>query len=138
MKTMLTEAQRMMLQTKGVVLGRVLLGLLFFVSGISMATGAAGTAEFFAAVGVPMASVAVWVAVVMKVVGGGLLIVGKRVGLGAAILILFTLGSTYYGHLDFADPMQITQMLKNFAIIGGLIYVAAFGAGSWTAPKKSM
>jgi len=135
---MLSEAQRTMLQTKGVVVGRVLIGLLFLVSGISMATGAAGTAEFFAAVGVPMAGIAVWVAVVMKVVGGALLIVGKRVGIGAAILILFTLGSTYFGHLDFSDPMQITQALKNLSIIGGLIYVAAFGAGSWNAPKKVM
>ncbi len=135
---MLTEAQRMMLQTKGVVLGRVFLGLLFLFGGISMAMGAAGTAGYFESIGVPMAGIAVWVAIVAKIVGGGLLIVGKRVGLGAAILILFTLGATYYGHLDFADPMQITQMLKNLAIIGGLIYVAAFGAGSWTAPKKSM
>lgn len=135
---MLSEAQRMMLQTKGVVIGRILLGLLFFVSGISMATGAAGTAAFFGSVGVPMPEIAVWVAVVMKIVGGALLIVGKRVGLGAAILILFTLGSTYFGHLDFSDPMQITQMLKNFAIIGGLMYVAAFGAGTWKTPVKSM
>ena len=135
---MLSDAQRTMLQTKGVVVGRILIGLLFLMGGVSMAMGVEGTAGYFASIGVPMAGVAVWVAIVAKIVGGGLLVIGKRLGLGAVILILFTLGSTYFGHLDFADPMQVTQILKNLAIVGGLIYVAAFGGGSWNAPKKSM
>lgn len=135
---MLSEAQRMMLQTKGVVVGRILLGLLFLVGGITTAMGTAGTIGYYESVGVPMASLAVWVAIVAKIAGGVLLISGKRVGLGAGILIVFTLAATYFGHLDFSDPMQITQILKNLAIIGGLMYVAAFGAGTWKTPVKSM
>lgn len=125
----MSDSQRKLLQTKGVVLGRVLIGLLFLFSGIGMATDPAGTAGFFSAVGVPMAGIAVWLAIVVKIGGGGLLIIGKKVGLAAVALILFTLAATVFGHLDFEDPMQVTQIFKNLSIIGGLIYVMAFGPG---------
>jgi putative oxidoreductase len=53
--------------------------------------------------------------------------VGKRTTEAAAALIVFTLIATLLAHLDFADPMQMTQALKNLAIVGGLLYLMAFG-----------
>lgn len=125
-----------MLQTKGVVLARVLVGLLFVVSGIGIVTGPEGTAAFYEMLGIPMAGLMVWVAAAVKIVGGGLVIVGKRVGIAAAALIVFTIIATLTAHMDLKDPMQLTQALKNLSIIGGLLYVMAYGAGSMT-PKKS-
>lgn len=133
---MLSDAQRTMLQTKGVVLARVLVGLLFVVSGIGIVTGPEGTAAFYEMLGIPMAGLMVWVAAAVKIVGGGLVIVGKRVGIAAAALIVFTIIATLTAHMDLKDPMQLTQALKNLSIIGGLLYVMAYGAGSMT-PKKS-
>lgn len=143
MKMMLSDAQRTMLQTKGVVLARVLVGLLFVVSGLSMLMSPAGTAGYFTSLGVPMAGVLVWVVIAVKVIGGAMVVIGKRVGIAAGALIIFTVFSILLGHRDIADPMQLTQALKNLSIIGGLIYVMAYGAGSMepkgsTAPVKSM
>jgi putative oxidoreductase len=140
MKMMLSDAQRTMLQTKGIVLARVLVGLLFVIGGINMLMDPAGTAGYFASMGVPMAGVLVWVVIAVKVLGGAAIIVGKRVGIASGALIVFTILATVIGHSNIADPMQLTQALKNLAIIGGLIYVMAYGAGSMEAkaPTKSM
>lgn len=143
MKMMLSDAQRTMLQTKGVVLGRILVGLLFVIGGLGMLMDPTGTAGYFSSIGVPMAGILVWVVIAVKVLGGAMVIIGKRVGLAASALIVFTLLATLLGHSNIADPMQLTQALKNLSIIGGLIYVMAYGAGSMdakssAAPVKSM
>jgi len=143
MKMMLSDAQRAMLQTKGVVVARVLVGLLFVVGGINMLMAPAGTAGYFASIGVPMADIVVWLVIAVKILGGAAIIIGKRVGIAAGALIVFTLFATVLGHGNIQDPMQLTQALKNLSIIGGLIYVMAYGAGSMeakggAAPVKSM
>jgi putative oxidoreductase len=127
---MLRGSHLELVRTKGSKFGRVLMGLLFFVSGIGILLGPggpAGTAVFYASVGIPMASLVVWAVIVLKIVAGGAIILGKRTTEAAAALIIFTLIATLLAHLDFADPMQLTQALKNLAIVGGLLYLMAFG-----------
>ena len=135
----LTDAQRIKLQTKGVVVGRIFLSLLFIVSGIGMFnglfTGTDTMAGYYASVGVPMAGIVVWLVAILKVVAGGALLIGMRVGMAAGALIVFTLLATLLGHNEISDPMQLTQALKNLGIVGGLMYVAAFGAGTWSTKK---
>lgn len=132
---MLTESQRVLVQTKGVVVGRVLLGLLFLVAGIGMFMadgGPAASAGFYTMVGLPMAGVLVWLVAILKVVAGGMLIIGRNVGCAAGSLAAFTLLATLLAHRDIADPDQLMAALKNLAIIGGMLYVVAFGAGKWS------
>jgi putative oxidoreductase len=131
---MLSESQRVCMQTKGVVVGRILMGLLFLVAGIGMFMAKGGPAsmvDFYTSVGLPMAGIVVWLVAVLKVVAGGMLIIGRNVGWAAGALAAFTLLATLLAHRDIADPDQLTAALKNLAIIGGLMYVAAFGAGKW-------
>ncbi len=128
---MLSEPQRDLVRDRGTVLGRVLIGLLFLVSGLAMVIpdGTAGTVVYFTSLGIPMAGVVVWLVIVTKVVFGALIIAGKRVGLASAVLIGFTviatLIATPLAHTKFSDP----NMLKNLAIIGGLLYLMAYGPG---------
>lgn len=131
---MLTESQRVCMQTKGVVVGRILMGFLFLISGVGMFMadgGPASMAGFYTSVGLPLAGILVWLVATLKVVAGGLLVIGRNVGCAASALAAFTLLATLLAHRDIADPMQLTMALKNLAIIGGLLYVVAFGAGKW-------
>ncbi len=129
---MMSEAKRVFVQTKGVVIGRVLMGLLFFGSGLGMLLGGpANSAAYFESVGLPFAGILVWVVIVLKIGAGGAVIIGKNVGQAAALLAAFTFLTILVAHRDFNDP----GMFKNLAIIGGLLYVMAFGAGHWTSPK---
>jgi putative oxidoreductase len=105
----------------------MLIGLLFFAGGLSMlfVTGPTVVADGFTGLGIPLAGLVVWIVIAVKVIAGFAIILGYRVGLAAAVLILFTFGATITAHRDFADP----NLLKNLAIIGGLLYLMAYGPG---------
>ncbi len=127
----LNESQRKMLGSHGLLIARSLLGFLFVFTGYGMFTaGPEAIGGYFASVGVPLGAMMYWPVVILKISAGLALILGYRVGCAAAALILFTLGATYFGHSDWSDQNQVTAALKNFAIVGGLLYVAAHGAGS--------
>lgn len=112
-------------------LGRVLLAVLFLYAGYTKITGFEGTAAF-------MGSVFVWpsvflvVAIAFELLGGLSLLLGYRAKWGALALILFTVVATYAFHNPLKDPTQMVMLLKNLAIMGGLLYVAAHGAGRWS------
>ncbi len=134
----LNESQRKMLGSHGLLIARSLLGFLFVFTGYGMFTaGPEAIGGYFASVGVPLGAMMYWPVVILKISAGLALILGYRVGCAAAALILFTLGATYFGHSDWSDQNQVTAALKNFAIVGGLLYVAAHGAGSgWKLKSK--
>ncbi len=126
----MSEAQRDMMRTHGTLVGRTLIGLLFLVSGGGMLLGGAeGVAGMIASKGLPLASLIAWVVILTKVLGGAALILGYRVGCAAAALFIFTALTIVLFHNAFIDPAQQTAALKNLSIMGGLLYVMAYGAG---------
>lgn len=125
---MLNESQATFVRTKGSKFGRALMGLLFLVGGVGMATTSTETAAYFTTLGIPLAEVVVWFVIILKIVAGGAIVIGKYTTEAAAALIIFTLIATALAHLDpQTDPSFPTGMLKNLAIVGGLLYLMAFG-----------
>lgn len=115
-----------MLRGKGTMLGRMLIGLLFFFSGVGiLVNGPAGSGMYFESLGIPMGALLVWPVLILKLGAGGMLIAGYRVGVAAGALIIFTLLTTLIAHMDIND----INLFKNLAIIGGLLYTMAYGAG---------
>lgn len=112
----------------GVLLGRILLGAMFFISGttILITNTIDSTASLIASIGLPFPLLLALVTTATKVVGGGALILGYRPRYAAAALIVFTALATLFFHMDINDP----GLFKNLAVIGGLLYVAAYGGGS--------
>lgn len=125
---MLSSSQRMLLETKGVLVGRVLLGFMFFYSGIGMLfmQGPAGVSTFFESLGIPFALFMTWVVIVLKLGAGGALMAGYKVEEAALALAAFTLIATGIAHLDMADP----SLGKNLAVVGGLLYAAAHASAN--------
>ena len=127
---MITDSHLAFVRTRGSKFGRFLMGFLFFASGLSMLfiMGPANVAGDFESLNVPLPALAAWGAIIVKIVAGGALMVGKYVPKAAAILILFTLIATLLAHMSpVVDPAFPTGLLKNLAIVGGLLYVMAFG-----------
>jgi putative oxidoreductase len=134
---MMNESQRKTLGSTGILVARSLIGLFFLLSGYGMFTaGQEAISGFFASVGVPFAALAYWPVVILKIGAGLALILGYRVGLAASGLIGFTLLATYFGHSDWEDPLNLTAVTKNLAVVGGLLYVMAYGAGTGWKLKK--
>ena len=64
-------------------------------------------------------------------VGGGLLLVaGFRARVVAGVLVVFSLATALSFHRNFADQNQMIHFLKNLMMAGGLLQIAAFGAGA--------
>ena len=110
--------------------GRLLLAAIFLISGLGKLADPAGTQAYIAAAGLPVPLLAYLAAVAVEVVGGLLLIVGYRTRLVALVIAAFSIAAALGFHHNFADMNQMIHFLKNVAMAGGLLQVAAFGAGS--------
>ena len=112
--------------------GRLLIGALFLLSGFSKLAAPAATQAHIAAAGLPAPVIAFSLALLVEVVGGLLLIAGFKTRTMAAGVAVFTVATAVVFHSRFADQNQMIHFLKNIAITGGLLQVAAFGAGRWS------
>lgn len=121
--------------------GRLLLAWLFLPAGIGKIAGFAGTVGYITSVGVPLPTVAAAIAVVVEIAGGLALLAGFGTRIATLALALFTLVASVFFHAYWSLPagQQMMQQLlfnKNIAVVGGLLALAAFGAGAWSLDAK--
>jgi len=117
------------------LIARILLAAMFLASGYSALSNIAGTADYFAGLGLGPPTLLAWGVGLFELIAGLLLVVGFQTRAVAVVLALFTLASTYLGHYgqggdDAAAVFMHTQaLLKDIAVAGGLIALAVQGAG---------
>ncbi|HWW06305.1 DoxX family protein [Collimonas sp.] len=119
------------------LLGRILIGVPFLMSGLSKLGAYAATVGYISTVGLPAATLAYIVAVVIEVGGGMLLVLGYRVRLASLVMALFSLATAFFFHNNFADQNQMIHFLKNVMMAGGLLQITYFGAGAWSLDARS-
>ena len=100
---------------------------IFLASAFGKITNFADTVRFMESHGLPWAPFLCALAALVEALGGVSLILGYHARWGAAGLAAFTVMVTWIFH---AVPDQRIHLLKNLAILGGLLQVLAFGAGS--------
>lgn len=108
------------------LLGRVLIAALFLAGAVQKATSPEGTMSLLAMRGLPEALV--WPALVYDAVAGLLLIAGLWMGPVATSLALYCMVTSWFHFLP-EDPWQMTIFVKNWAIAGGCLVLAAGGGG---------
>jgi putative oxidoreductase len=111
-------------------IGRILIGLPFAMSGLSKLAAYGPTLAMIDAAGLPLPPLAYAAAVAVELGGGLLLILGYRARPAALALAVFSLATAVSFHANFADQNQMINFLKNVMIAGGLLQIAAFGAGA--------
>ena len=122
----------------GPLVGRILLALIFVMSGFSKITGFAGTAGYIASKGLPMAEVLTVLTIIIELGGGLLIIVGWQARWAAAAIFLFIIPVTFIFHAFWSvtDPqaqyMDMLMFMKNLAIMGGMLMIVAYGSGPYS------
>ena len=113
----------------GALLGRILMSVIFLAAGLSKFSQMTGTQHYMAAMGMPRAIVPLlaFIAASIEVLGGVSLILGFKVRYAAIILFLFLIPVTIIFHVI---PGQTVHVMKNLAIMGGLLMVATQGPGA--------
>jgi putative oxidoreductase len=110
--------------------GRLLMAAIFLMSGIGKIAAPAATIGYISAMGLPFPELALAGAIGIEVAGGLLLVLGLYTRPVALALAGFSIATGLIFHSALADQNQMIHLLKNLAMAGGLLQVAAFGAGS--------
>ena len=121
--------------------GRLLLALLFLPAGIGKVTDFSGTVAYISSVHLPVPALAAVLALTVEILGSVALITGFGTRIAALVLALFTLAASLAFHNYWAAPtdQQLVQQLlffKNIAVVGGLLSLAAWGAGAWSLDAR--
>lgn len=118
------------------LLGRLLIGLPFLMSGVGKLTAYGATTAYIGSVGLPLPPLGWAIAVAFEIGGGLLLMLGFRTREVAFGMAVFTLATAIFFHRNFADQNQMIHFLKNLMIIGGLLQIAHFGAGRFSLDAR--
>jgi putative oxidoreductase len=116
--------------------GRLMIGLPFAMSGLGKLATYGATTGMISAAGLPLPPLAFALAVAVELGGGLLLIAGYQARSVAIALAVFSLATAVSFHSNFADQNQMIHFLKNVMMAGGLLQIAAFGAGALSVDNR--
>src|SRR5262245_35552069 len=102
------------------LLGRLLIGLPFAMSGFSKLVTYGATTAYIASAGLPVPPLAYAIAVLVELGGGLLLIAGYQARSVALAMAVFSVVAAAAFHNNFADQNQMIHFLKNVMMAGGL------------------
>lgn len=125
----------------GPLTGRILLALIFLLSGFGKIGSFAGTAGYMASKGLPMVDVLLTATIVIEIGAALMLIAGWKARLGATLLLLWMIPVTLLFHNFWALPadqqqLQMIMFMKNLGLMGGMLYIITFGSGPLSLDKK--
>jgi len=127
------------------LIGRILISQVFILAGITKIMAFSMMTSYVAAAHLPLPKVSLAIAAAIEILGGLAILIGFHVRLAGWILFLFLIPTTLLFHnfwtmsgMERQDNMGHFE--KNLAIMGGLLLLAAFGAGGYSidssrAPK---
>lgn len=123
------------------LIGRVMLAAVFVTSGIDKISGFQGLVGAIASKGLPMPEVFAVATIIIEVVIALMLVAGWKARWAAFVMAAFTVIVTFFFHAFWAVPeaqkaMQEINFFKNVAIVGGLLFVMAFGPGRLSIDKR--
>jgi putative oxidoreductase len=112
------------------LVARLLMSLIFIISGWSKLVGYSGTQGYFASMGIPLPALVTPLVILIELGGGLALLFGFKARWAAAVLALFSIGSALVAHTNFADANQMNNFMKNLAMAGGFLLFVKYGAGA--------
>ena len=105
------------------VFGRIFISALFIIEAIKKFFNPDISMMYMSDYGVP--EFLFYPSIAFELIVPLLLIAGYKTKIMASALALFVLSVTliFHAHLIFSDGLQLTALLKNFSIIGGLLII---------------
>ena len=122
------------LQNLTTLAGRAMLATMFLVAGFGKIGAYGATQAYMESFGLP--GLLLPAVIGLEIVGGLAVLLGIQTRIAAIVLAGFTLLAAAIFHSDFAQPMQSILFMKNLAISGAFLMLAAQGPGAWVlAPR---
>ncbi|CAN5249740.1 DoxX family protein [soil metagenome] len=121
------------------LLARLLLVPIFTYSAINKLGNPMGTIETMREVGMTVATeVLMYGSIAVLLIGSLLVLLGFKTRLGAILLLLFLVPTTFLFHWDFESNTQIIALYKNAGLASALLLLTAFGPGGVSLDAKRL
>ena len=104
-------------------IGRILLSSLFLIEGVRKFFFQEETIMYMEDYGVP--EILFFPSIILEILFPMLLIIGYKTRFSASIMALFTLTVALIFHTNFENQMELIIFLKDIAIAGGFLIIAA-------------
>ena len=124
-----------LIETFSAPIGRMLISLIFGMSGLNKIGNYANTAGWMDAMGVPGGLLPI--VIVLEVLGGLAVIVGWQTRIVSFLLAGFCLLSAVIFHNNLGDQNEMIHFMKNIAIAGGFLFLTAHGAGKFSLDNRN-
>jgi putative oxidoreductase len=111
------------------LIGRILLTLIFIKSGLGKIENFAGTAQYMAKAGMPSTTFFLLGAIFFELAGSVTIALGFLTRVGALMLLIFLVPTTFIFHGNFADHGQVIHFMKNVSMFGGCLFLLGAGPG---------
>ena len=123
------------------LIARILLMALFVIFGWDKFLNFSGTADYMESVGLPFATLASLIALVMELVVGVAILLGFYTRPLAFALCLYTVITALLGHRFWAltGGLRLDTMIhfyKNMGIAGGLLLLCVTGPGKYSVDRR--
>jgi putative oxidoreductase len=123
------------------LVGRILVALIFVISGVTKIGGFEGVVGYIASKGLPMPQVAAALTVALEVGGGVLLIIGWQTRWVALLYFIWLIPVTLVFHkfwgIDAAQVQnQFINFMKNVSIMGAMCLLMGFGPGRYSLDRR--
>jgi putative oxidoreductase len=114
--------------------GRILLSVVFLLSGVMKAAAYSQVVGYAASKGLPAAGAAIALAAAVEILGGLAILAGFQTRIAAWLLFLYLIPTSLIFHnfwtmQGMAQQENMAHFLKNISIMGGLLILAANGPG---------
>ncbi len=114
------------------LISRIFISGVFILSAFGQIYAFLGTRVFMIIKGIPFSSFTLVVALVFEILGGLSLLLGFRVKWGIWLLIIFIIPVSFIFHTKTLNPLEMMHMMKNIAIIGGLLTFVYYKPGKYS------
>ena len=123
------------------LIGRIFISLIFILAGIQKIVEYHAMSGMLANMGLPSVEWLLILAIIFELGGGLLVFFGLFARFGAVLLFVFVIVATFLFHSfwDFEGAQMVNQthhFFKNLSILGALLYIMAYGAGSFALTRK--
>ncbi|WP_414622376.1 DoxX family protein [Calothrix sp. CCY 0018] len=111
------------------LIGRAFLAAIFLKAAVANTLGFQGIVEMMTSRGLPVPPLLLLGNIFCTLVGGLCILLGFKARIGAILLIIFLVPTTFVFHNPFTDPNELNAFLKNFGLVGAMLFIYYYGTG---------
>ena len=123
-------------QSLAALAGRILIALIFLLSGIDKIQHYSGTLGYMQKAGLPFPEPLLIASAIVEIVAALAILGGWKTRWAAAALILWMIPVTWVFHNPAGGMEQMAHFMKNVSISGGLLMLFAFGPGALSVSRS--